>query len=47
MNKEDLINEVIAQVIKDINADDLTAVEELLRHVSDDILIAFLPEEGA
>jgi len=48
MTKEELvelIELVIEQIKKDIEAEDVTALEELLLSVSQDRLIAYLPEE--
>jgi hypothetical protein len=41
-----LIDLVIEQIKKDIEAEDVTALEELLLSVSQDRLIAYLPEEN-
>jgi hypothetical protein len=49
MTKEELvelIELVIEQIKKDIEAEDVTALEELLLSVSQDRLIAYLPEEN-
>ena len=45
MNKG-LIEFVIDQMLEDINAGDFTAIEELLKVVPEDNLIAFLNEEN-
>jgi hypothetical protein len=45
MNREDLIDKVLDQMLTDIEGGDLTAIEELLKNVSDETLIAYLPEE--
>jgi len=43
--REKLVDDVISQLIMDFRTwDDFTAVEELLRHVPDDALKAFLRE---
>lgn len=41
-----LINEVLKQLKEDINNEDLTAIEELLRQTPDIYLRAFLKEES-
>jgi hypothetical protein len=41
-----VIDMVIEQIKKDIEAGDVTAVEELLFSVSQERLIAYLPEEN-
>lgn len=46
MTKEELVELVIEQIKKDIEAEDVTALEELLLSVSQDRLIAYLPEEN-
>jgi len=43
--REDLIDQVLLQVKRDIQNEDLTAIEELLRFVPEDRLFAFLSEE--
>jgi hypothetical protein len=40
-----LINAVLAQIKEDIIADDMTSIEELLRHTPEVTLLAYLPEE--
>lgn len=45
MDKQNLINLVLDQIINDINDYDLTAIEELLWKVDEKFLIAYLPEE--
>ena len=40
-----LINAVLAQIKEDIIADDMTSIEELLRHTPEVSLLAYLPEE--
>jgi len=40
-----LINAVLAQIKEDIIADDMTSIEELLRHTPEVNLLAYLPEE--
>lgn len=44
MDKESLIDVVIEQIEIDIKNKDLTAIYELLEHISDHILVGFLPE---
>jgi hypothetical protein len=41
-----LIDEVLNQICADVRDGDLTAIEELLRHVSVEHLQSFLPEKG-
>lgn len=43
--KEQLINEVIENIKKDVYSGDLTAVDELLRFIPTKYLIGYLPEE--
>ena len=43
---QQLIDLVLDQVIDDVYAGDLTAVEELLRAVPEDLLKGYLPEIG-
>ena len=40
-----LINRVLKQIKSDVENKDLTAIEELLKCVPDEILIAYLPED--
>ena len=40
-----LIDKVIDQIVIDVNAKDLTSIEELLTFVPEENLIGFLPEE--
>ena len=40
-----IIDQVLEQIQKDIAAEDLTAIEELLEHVPLNILIAYLSED--
>lgn len=42
----ELCDQVIEQIKKDIDVGDLTAVYEMLQHLSTDVLIAYLPEPG-
>ena len=39
-----LIDQVLEQIQKDVAAEDLTAIEELLNYVPINILIGYLPE---
>jgi len=41
----DYIELALEQIVKDVEAGDLSAIEELLRFVPEKNLIAFLPEE--
>ena len=40
-----LVDKVLEQIKKDVEVGDMTAVEELLRDVPDEILKSYLPEE--
>ena len=42
MRNEGLINAAIEQILIDIQSGDLTAIEELLTHVPEEILVGFL-----
>ena len=42
----DLWDEVIEQIRKDFEQEDVTALYEMLQRVPKDVLIAYLPEEG-
>jgi|TARA_R110002072_G_scaffold72581_1_gene173392 hypothetical protein len=42
---QNLIDKVIDQIVIDVNAKDLTSIEELLKFVPEENLIGFLPEE--
>ena len=44
--KEELLNRVLAQIAKDVEAGDLTAVAELIADIPVDKAIQFLPEEA-
>ena len=44
--KQQLIDHVLDQIIDDVYAGDLTAVEELLRSVPEDLLVGYLPEDS-
>lgn len=43
--REELLDRVFDQMMEDMRNGDLTAIEELLSNLSDDVLIAYLPEE--
>ena len=45
MDRKDLIEAAIGQIMIDIDRGDFTAVWELLERVDDDTLAGFLPEE--
>jgi hypothetical protein len=40
-----LLDKVLDQLVQDVQAGDLTAIEELLKFIPEENLIAFLPEE--
>jgi hypothetical protein len=40
-----LLDKVLDQLVQDVQAGDLTAIEELLKFIPEKNLIAFLPEE--
>ena len=42
---QEIIDWVLEQIVRDVGSGDLTAIEELLRSVPQDTLLAFLPEE--
>ena len=44
MNREELIDLVLAQIMHDTEAGDLTAIVELLAPLSDEQLKGYLPE---
>ena len=46
MKREDLINEVLNQILQDAKDFDLTAIEELIKNIPDEALMAYLPEEA-
>jgi phage gp29-like protein len=43
--KKALVDKVLAQIAKDIEAGDMTAIEELIADIPDDKAMHFLPEE--
>ena len=45
MTKEELIDAVLTQILKDVHDGDLTAIEELLTFVPIENLIGYIPEE--
>ena len=44
VDRQDLIDQVLEQIVKDVNIGDVTAIEELIKFVPDNRLIAFLSE---
>lgn len=42
--KQQLIDKVLEQIVKDIEAGDLTAIEELIADIPDQKAIHYLPE---
>ena len=44
MRNEGLINAVLEQILIDIQGGDLTAIEELLTNVPEDVLVGFLSD---
>ena len=46
MDRDELLAKVYDQMMDDISVGDFTALEELLRTVSDAALIGYLPEEN-
>jgi len=44
MNQQ-LIDDVLNQILQDVKDFDLTAVEELIKNIPEDVLKAYLPEE--
>ena len=45
VDRQDLIDQVITQLALDFENKDVTAIEELLKAVPDENLIAYLPKE--
>lgn len=43
--KQELIDKVLEQIVRDVEAGDLTAIEELIAGIPDDKAQHFLPEE--
>jgi|LakMenE01Jun11ns_1017448.scaffolds.fasta_scaffold9912405_5 hypothetical protein len=44
MNQQ-LIDDVLNQILQDAKDFDLTAIEELIKNIPEDVLKAYLPEE--
>ena len=44
MNQQ-LIDDVLNQILQDVKDFDLTAVEELIKNIPEDVLKGYLPEE--
>ena len=44
MNQQ-LIDDVLNQILQDVKDFDLTAIEELIKNIPEQVLIAYLPEE--
>ena len=42
--KDELLDRVLAQIVKDVEMADLTAIAELIADIPDDKAIHFLPE---
>lgn len=45
MNKDDLIEKVLNQIVADLQYNDVTAIEELVKNIPDDILLNFICED--
>ena len=45
VDRQDLIDQVLNQVARDVEDKDFTAIEMLLEHIPDSLLINYLPEE--
>jgi len=45
MDRKVLIEEAIAQIMRDVDAGDFTAIWELMERVDQEALASFLPEE--
>lgn len=43
--RQELIDKVLEQIVRDVEAGDLTAIEELIAGIPDDKAQHFLPEE--
>ena len=43
--KQQLIDDVLNQILQDVKDFDLTAIEELIKNIPEEVLIAYLPEE--
>jgi len=46
MNQQ-IIDDVLNQILQDVKDFDLTAIEELIKNIPEEVLIAYLPEEVA
>jgi hypothetical protein len=46
MNQQ-LIDDVLNQILQDVKDFDLTAIEELIKNIPEEVLKAYLPEEVA
>jgi hypothetical protein len=44
MNRSQLVNAALQQIVNDVESGDLTAVEELISSISDEFLAGFLSE---
>jgi phage gp29-like protein len=44
--KEKLLDQVLEQIAKDVEAGDMTAIAELIADIPDDKAMHFLPEEN-
>ena len=42
--REELIQRVLDQIVRDVESRDVTAIEELIGSIADDILTNYLPE---
>ena len=45
MNRQQLIDQVLEQIVRDVESNDLTAIEELLDPLNDKWLKGFLSED--
>jgi hypothetical protein len=45
-SRDRLIDAVLEQIKVDVEQGDLTAIEEMIRHLPADVLMNFLPEEN-
>jgi hypothetical protein len=43
--KQQLIDDVLNQILRDVKDCDLTAIEELIKNIPDEVLTAYLSEE--
>ena len=43
--KQELIDDVLNQILQDVKDFDLTAIEELIKNIPEEVLKAYLPEE--